>query len=127
MLLAFPQRRCVCEERLPATLLTAVVAVLVLAGPTPATTHEVASPTVTGPIPSQGKLEDPAHAYIFYSTPMNLMKVGYVEQEFLLTGTASAFELVGERSSEGVSRPEYREAGPTPAVAWRWPAPPQPG
>ena len=91
MVIAFPQRRRACGGTLPATLLATVV--LVAAGPTPAAMREVATPTVTGPIPSEGRPADPAHSYIFYATPMNLTKVGYLEQEYFISGTATRYSV----------------------------------
>ncbi len=53
----------------------------------------VSSPAVQGPIPSTAKPGDPSHNYIFYSTPMNLKKVGYVEQEYFISGTATRYTI----------------------------------
>jgi hypothetical protein len=56
------------------------------------TTSPGAGPaTITGPIPSTAKPGDPSHNYIFYSTPFDLKKVGYEEQEFFISGTATRF------------------------------------
>ncbi len=91
MVSAFLQRRDRSEGTL-AALLTAAVAVLISTGPTLAT-HDVSSPIVMGPIPSLGKPGDPAHAYIFYATPMDLRKAGYVEQEYFISGTATRYSI----------------------------------
>ena len=69
------------------------VAILISARLTLATIGEIAIPTVKGPVPSSGKPEDPAHDYIFYSTPMNLGKVGYVEQEYFISGSATRYAV----------------------------------
>jgi hypothetical protein len=59
---------------------------------TPVTTSPGAGPsTITGPIPNHAPPGDPSHDYVFYSTPMNLDRVGYVEQEFFISGTATRF------------------------------------
>jgi hypothetical protein len=78
---------------LPRVFLTACAAFLILTGPTLATTHDIINPTVIGPIPSPGKPEDPNHAYIFYTTPMDLRKVAYVEQEYFVSGTATRYSV----------------------------------
>lgn len=89
VLLVFPQRH---RARRDATCCL-IAAVLVLVSPTAATTQEVATPTVTGPVPSQRKPDDSARSYIFYSTPMNLIKVGYVEQEYFISGSATRYSF----------------------------------
>jgi hypothetical protein len=56
------------------------------------TTSPGAGPaTITGPIASTATPGDPSHNYVFYSTPMDLKRVGYVEQEFFISGTATRF------------------------------------
>lgn len=92
MLRTFSKKRRVCAGTHPAAFLTTVVVVLVSAW-TPAKTQELDNAIVTGPIPSQGKPGDPAHDYIFYSTPMNLTKVGYVEEEYFISGTATRYSI----------------------------------
>jgi hypothetical protein len=47
--------------------------------------------SITGPIPSTAKVGDPSHDYVFYSTPMDLRRVDYVEQEFFISGTATRY------------------------------------
>jgi hypothetical protein len=80
----------------------ALVAVSASATPAPAaataaqpqvtTTNPGAGPaSITGPIPSQGKPGDPAHDYIFYSTPFDLKKAGYEELEYFISGTATRY------------------------------------
>ena len=54
---------------------------------------EVPSPVVSGPIPSSSKPGDPGHSYVFYSTPMDLSKVGYIEQEYFISGTAMRYSV----------------------------------
>jgi Alpha/beta hydrolase domain len=47
--------------------------------------------SITGPIPSTARPGDPSRNYIFYATPLNLRAVGYQEQEFFISGTATRF------------------------------------
>jgi Alpha/beta hydrolase domain len=47
--------------------------------------------SITGPIPSRARPGDPSRDYVFYSTPLNLRAVGYQEQEFFISGTATRF------------------------------------
>lgn len=46
---------------------------------------------VTGPVASTTPLRDPAHGYPYNSTPLDLAKYGYVEQEFFIEGTANSY------------------------------------
>jgi hypothetical protein len=46
---------------------------------------------VTGPITSTAEPGDPSHDYVFYSTPYDLKKAGYEEQEFFISGTATRY------------------------------------
>ena len=50
-----------------------------------------APPTVIGPVRNTTLLRDPSHGYPFNSTPLDLKKVGYVEEEFFLEGKANRF------------------------------------
>src|SRR5262245_21996930 len=100
---ARPRRRVVTAT---ATLIVAAAAVTVgataaAAGPRgddqPDSTESVttspgAGPaTITGPIPSTAQPGDPSHNYVFYSTPFDLKRAGYVEQEFFISGTATRY------------------------------------
>jgi hypothetical protein len=59
---------------------------------TPPTTSPGAGPAkITGPVPSAAKPGDPSHDYVFYSTPYDLKKAGYEEQEFFISGTATRY------------------------------------
>jgi hypothetical protein len=49
------------------------------------------TPQVIGPIPSTAPPGDPSHDYAFYATPMDLAKVGYVEQEYFVKGIATRY------------------------------------
>ncbi|HEX5493841.1 MAG TPA: alpha/beta hydrolase domain-containing protein [Mycobacteriales bacterium] len=58
----------------------------------PATTSPGAGPdSITGPIPSTARPGNPSRDYVFYSTPFNLRRAGYTEQEFFISGTATRF------------------------------------
>jgi hypothetical protein len=46
---------------------------------------------ITGPIPSTARPGDPSHDYVFYSTPYDLRKAGYEEEEFFISGTATRY------------------------------------
>lgn len=54
----------------------------------PRTSPGAGPATITGPIPPLAKPGDPSHNYVFYSTPFDLKKAGYEEQEFFISGTA---------------------------------------
>jgi alpha/beta hydrolase family protein len=76
--------------------LSAVSSSSQLTGSTPATLVGTTSPgagpaTITGPIASTAQPGDPSHNYVFYSTPFDLKRVGYEEQEFFISGTATRF------------------------------------
>jgi hypothetical protein len=60
-------------------------------GPPPTTSPGAGPATITGPIPSKAKPGDPSHDYVFYSTPYDLKKAGYEEQEFFISGTATRY------------------------------------
>jgi hypothetical protein len=67
---------------------TALATVTTAPSPTLAATDV---PDVLGPIPSTGTPGDPSHDYVFYATPMNLDKVGYVEEEYFIKGVATRY------------------------------------
>src|SRR5262249_53247618 len=48
-------------------------------------------PQVIGPIPTTSTPGDPSPGYVFYSTPMDLAKVGYEEQEYFIRGVANRY------------------------------------
>jgi hypothetical protein len=75
------------------TVLGSVVAVLLAAGPLIAS-DVVPTPTVTGPITSPGS------AFVA-STSFDLTPLGYVEEEFFVTGTATAFTSTAPLGSDG--------------------------
>jgi Alpha/beta hydrolase domain len=88
-------------SRALARLLTLAVAVLATAGAcsgsagqtpaAPARQQVSSEATVRGPIAATARPGDASHAYPFYATPMDLKKVGYVEQEYFVTGSATRF------------------------------------
>jgi hypothetical protein len=83
---------------LAATLATVTVVTGAAADPgdrhsnEPVTTNPGAGPTsITGPIASTAAPGDASHNYVFYATPFDLKRVGYVEQEFFISGTATRY------------------------------------
>src|ERR1700674_2236125 len=46
---------------------------------------------VTGPVALTTPLRDPAHGYPYNSTPMDLAKHAYVEEEFFIEGLANSY------------------------------------
>jgi len=53
----------------------------------------VPNPIVTGPIPALAAPGDASHNYPFFSTTVDLAKVGYVEEEFFYEGTANTYNV----------------------------------
>jgi Alpha/beta hydrolase domain len=92
-------------------LIVVVAAVLAGAAQAPATTAKslVATtvPAVQGPIPSTAAPGDPSRNYVFYSTPMDLKKVGYVEQEFFISGTAKRFTATNPVAASPIGETPY--------------------
>lgn len=64
-------------------------------------THVVIQPpTVQGPIALTTALRHPGHGYPYNATPIDLVKSGYVEEEFLLSGVANRYNTpAGQRGS----------------------------
>ncbi len=78
----------------PAVLLSLALgasAVVAVGAPPELARAATAVPEVVGPIPSTVAPGDPSHDYVFYSTPMDLSKVGYVEQEYFIRGVATRY------------------------------------
>ena len=70
----------------------------------PRTTHPAAGPeSVTGPIPSTARPGDPSRDYVFYSTPYDLRRAGYVEQEYFISGTATRYPAVNPDETRAAS------------------------
>ncbi|MBY8872131.1 hypothetical protein K7640_09800 [Micromonospora sp. PLK6-60] len=55
----------------------------------------VADPVVSGPISHTSAVGDPSHGYPFLATDVDLAAAGYVEEEFLLSGTATRYATQG--------------------------------
>src|SRR5262245_36895568 len=51
----------------------------------------VATPTITGPIPTPVAIGDPSHDYPYSSTIDDLGKYSYVEEEYFVDGTANRY------------------------------------
>jgi alpha/beta hydrolase family protein len=107
-----PSRRGHVRLMVFAVLVAAVVAALVGAAKTPAKTTKtlVATnvPAVQGPIASTAEPGDPSHDYVFYSTPMDLKKVGYVEQEFFINGIAKRFTATAPNPASPIGEMPYK-------------------
>src|SRR5262245_10479561 len=85
-------------------LLSACGVAAVLAALGPATTTAASSlttsvPEVIGPIAPTAAPGDTSHNYVFYSTPMNLAKVGYEEQEYFIRGVATRYATANPSAS----------------------------
>ena len=52
----------------------------------------VPTPVVTGPIPSPDVAGSPGHNYTFFATDLNFRDLGYVEEEFFISGTANVYD-----------------------------------
>jgi Alpha/beta hydrolase domain len=61
----------------------------------------VPNPTVIGPIPATAPPGDPSHNYPFFSTTVDLAKVGYAEEEFFFEGTANRYNATGSIIDSG--------------------------
>ena len=59
---------------------------------------------VTGPVALTTPLRDPAHGYPYNSTPLDLAKHAYVEEEFFIEGRANSYNtpagLTGTREGQ---------------------------
>ncbi|MFU8870594.1 alpha/beta hydrolase domain-containing protein [Micromonospora sp. SL4-19] len=63
--------------------------------PSTATGASVAAPLVAGPIANTSAVGHPSHGYPFLATDVDLAAVGYVEQEFFISGTATRYATRG--------------------------------
>lgn len=92
-------------------LAAAIAAVLVVARGAPATTAvaTVATnvPEVIGPIASTAPPGDPSHNYVFYSTPMDLAKVGYEEKEYFIRGVANRYATTNPNPAAPIAEMPY--------------------
>ncbi len=57
-----------------------------------ASAGSVPNPNVIGPIPANAQPGDPSHNYPFFSTTVDLVTYGYVEEEFFFEGTANRYK-----------------------------------
>lgn len=73
--------------------LAAAIAAVVARMPAHPAAQSTVPPAVTGPIASRGTPGDAAHEYIFQATPMDLARVGYVEEEYFISGTATRYVI----------------------------------
>ena len=53
----------------------------------------VPNPVVIGPIPATAPPGDPSHDYPFFSTTVDLVSRGYIEEEFFFEGTAAGYDI----------------------------------
>jgi Alpha/beta hydrolase domain len=53
----------------------------------------VPNPVVIGPIPATASPGDPSHDYPFFSTTIDLVSHGYIEEEFFFEGTATSYNI----------------------------------
>ena len=57
-------------------------------------------PEVAGPVANTTPLRNPDHGYPYNATPVDLARLGYVEEEFFIAGTANRYNTpAGERGS----------------------------
>jgi hypothetical protein len=97
----------VCAAILRGVLVTVVTA-LVAGHLTAAASQEIDRPVITGPIRAQGQPGDPDRDYIFYSTPMNLASVGYIEQEYFISGIATRYAIPGAGEATSIGTMPYK-------------------
>jgi hypothetical protein len=86
-------------------LLVAAVLFVAPAGPAPSAATSV--PEVMGPIASTAAPGDPSHDYVFYSTPMNLAKVGYEEKEYFISGVATRYSTTNPNAAARLGEMPY--------------------
>jgi hypothetical protein len=89
----------------PLLAAAAVATALVVARGAAATATSV--PEVSGPIASTAPPGDPSHDYVFYSTPMDLAKVGYEEQEYFVRGVANRFAATNPNPAAPIGEMPY--------------------
>ncbi|MGH3321606.1 MAG: alpha/beta hydrolase domain-containing protein, partial [Streptosporangiaceae bacterium] len=100
------------RARVPVLAVAAAVAVspAVAGNASAATTAPPAStsvPAVIGPITSTAPPGDPSHDYTFYSTPMDLAKVGYEQQEYFIKGVATRYSATNPDASKPIGEMPY--------------------
>src|SRR5580700_1718076 len=69
----------------------------------------VPMPAVTGPITAPDVPGTPTHNYIFFASNHDLAAHGYVEEEYLVKGTATTYKTGGTATAEvlAAGRPYY--------------------
>ena len=86
------RRRSQVASAILAIAMAALVTTAAIASPDAvAVQATVAVPAVQGPIPSTAAPGDPSHNYVFYATTWNLQQAGYVEEEYIVSGTATRY------------------------------------
>jgi Alpha/beta hydrolase domain len=85
----------------------ALVAALGPAATTATPNLATSVPQVIGPIASTAAPGDPSHNYVFYSTPMNLAKVGYEEQKYFIRGVATRYNTVSPNAASPIDEMPY--------------------
>jgi len=81
---------------IPRTVIAATLLILgseIARSAQPAAVASVLNPVVTGPIAATAAPGDPFHDYPFFSTPLDLASLGYVEEEYFIEGTASRYDI----------------------------------
>jgi alpha/beta hydrolase family protein len=76
------------------------VLILVSAALAQNTNVVIQAPAISGPIANTSALRSPDHGYPYNTTPIDLAKQGYVEEEFFLSGVANRYSTpAGQRGS----------------------------
>jgi Alpha/beta hydrolase domain len=89
----------------------------------PRTTNPGAGPaSITGPVPSTARPGDPSRNYVFYATPFDLRRAGYVEQEFFISGTATRFPSNPTADQQRVAATPIGSSAYTTRIVVRRPA-----
>ncbi|HEY8340494.1 MAG TPA: alpha/beta hydrolase domain-containing protein [Egibacteraceae bacterium] len=76
-------------------LLCLALLAALLVVPAAAASADVPDPTVVGPVPATAPPGDPSRDYPFFATVHDLASEGYVEEEFLFSGTANTYAISG--------------------------------
>ncbi|WP_203699765.1 alpha/beta hydrolase domain-containing protein [Asanoa iriomotensis] len=63
----------------------------------------MADPVVSGPVAATTPVGDPGHGYPFLATDVDLAAAGYVEEEFLISGSATRYATSGTATATAVS------------------------
>src|SRR5262245_36893213 len=65
---------------------------------------EAPNPAVYGPVTAQGTSGNPAHDYPFFATNHDLAIHGYIEEEFLIQGTANRYNTPAQTTATIIDR-----------------------